>query len=50
MKRLNAKGIEVVIYEAVLEERELFYSAVIEKLTEFKAMSEAIVSNRMVNS
>lgn len=48
MKRLKAKGIEVVVYEPVLEEKEFFRSAVIKSLTEFKAMSDVIVSNRMV--
>ncbi|MEZ8456007.1 nucleotide sugar dehydrogenase [Vibrio cyclitrophicus] len=48
MKRLKAKGIEVIVYEPVLEEKEFFHSAVIEDLTEFKAMSDVIVSNRMV--
>ncbi|PML85234.1 nucleotide sugar dehydrogenase [Vibrio breoganii] len=48
MKRLKAKGIEVVVYEPVLEEKEFFHSAVIEDLAEFKAISDVIVSNRMV--
>ena len=48
MKRLKAKGIEVVVYEPVLEEKEFFHSAVIENLREFKVMSDVIVSNRMV--
>ncbi|MGR5153877.1 nucleotide sugar dehydrogenase [Photobacterium swingsii] len=48
MKRLKAKGIEVVVYEPVLEEKEFFRSAVIKSLADFKAMSDVIVSNRMV--
>ncbi|MCF7455147.1 nucleotide sugar dehydrogenase [Vibrio sp. A1-1] len=48
MKRLKAKGIEVIVYEPVLEDEEFFHSAVIKDLTDFKAMSDVIVSNRMV--
>ncbi|XNS90243.1 nucleotide sugar dehydrogenase [Vibrio cyclitrophicus] len=48
MKRLKAKGIEVVVYEPVLDEKEFFNSAVIENLAEFKVISDVIVSNRMV--
>lgn len=47
MKRIKAKGIEVVVYEPVLEEELFFNSKVIKNLNEFKAMSDVIVSNRM---
>ncbi|KLV07449.1 UDP-glucose 6-dehydrogenase [Photobacterium aquae] len=46
MKRLKAKGIEVVVYEPVLKESHFFHSKVIRDLDSFKAMSDLIVSNR----
>ena len=49
MKRLKAKGIEVVVYEPVLEDAEFFHSKVIKSLAEFKSISHVIVSNRMVD-
>lgn len=49
MKRVKAKGIEVVIFEPVLEEKEFFHSKVMDNLEEFKAISDVIVSNRMAD-
>jgi UDPglucose 6-dehydrogenase len=47
MKRIKAKGIEVVVYEPVLKEEEFFNSKVIKDLDAFKAMSDIIVANRL---
>ena len=49
MKRIKAKGIEVVIYEPVLTEPEFFRSKVMTDFDEFKASCDVIVANRMVD-
>jgi UDPglucose 6-dehydrogenase len=47
MKRIKAKGIDVVVYEPVLKEEEFFSSKVIKDFEEFKSMCDVIVSNRL---
>ena len=52
MKRIKAKGIEVVVYEPVLTEQgesEFFHSKVIDSLEKFKQLSEVIMANRMTD-
>lgn len=47
MKRLKAKGIEVVIFEPAMNEKEFFRSLVLTDLEQFKSSCDVIVSNRM---
>jgi len=47
MKRLKAKGVEVIVYEPVLQESEFFRSKVIANLDDFKRKSDLIVANRL---
>ena len=47
MKRIKAKGIEVVVFEPFLLDNDFFHSRVIKDLDEFKAISDVIVANRL---
>ena len=49
MKRLKAKGIEVIVYEPVLNEEQFFHSKVYKDLEEFKNDSDVIVCNRLTD-
>ena len=49
MKRIKAKGIEIVIYEPVFEDDEFFHSKVIKDLDAFKKLADVIIANRVTD-
>src|SRR5690606_38509105 len=50
MKRIKAKGIEVIVYEPVLTEPEFYHSPVVNDLDAFKLRADVIVANRITDS
>ena len=50
MKRLKAKGVEVIVYEPVLDAPDFYHSRVVNDLAAFKAEADVIVANRVTDN
>lgn len=49
MKRIKAKGVEVIVYEPLISEPDFFHSEVVRDINQFKRLSDVIVANRLVD-